>query len=132
MRFPGWVMHNFFFHHERFKNSSLRRILGRLYIRSMKGTRTVGWLRGAFDSRADWVAAGVLLQRLWLEMTKHNVYLHPFGSVVTNAVSHQRFTGHIGFTETGDDELWLLMRLGYSDEPPRSYRLTTEEILLPR
>lgn len=132
MRFPGWVMQNFFFHHERFRNPVLRKILGWVYIRSMKGTRTVGWLRGAFDSRADWVAAGVLLQRLWLEMTKYNVYLHPFGSVVTNPVSHARFISHMGFTENSNDRLWLLMRLGYSDEPPRSYRLTTEEILLPR
>jgi hypothetical protein len=128
MRFPGWMMRNFFFHHERLAPASVRKLLGWFYRRSMNGTSTVAWLSGRFETRQDWVRSGILLQRLWLEMTKHDVYLHPFGSVVTNEVAHAKFIEHIDFHE-GDETVWLLMRLGYSQEPPRSYRLTTDEIL---
>ncbi|MEP7234276.1 MAG: hypothetical protein ABI778_03170 [Ignavibacteriota bacterium] len=129
MRFPGWLMNNFFFHHERFRNPLLRRILGKVYSRSMRGSSTVAWLTGKFEDRIDWLRAGILLQRLWLEMTKHDVYLHPFGSVVTNKIAHKKFIEQMKIDES-DQKLWLLMRLGYSKEPPRSYRLSTQEILL--
>jgi hypothetical protein len=129
MRFPGWMMRTFFFHHERLAHPQVRKVIGWVYRRSMKGTSTVAWLSGRFETRQDWVRSGILLQRLWLEMTKHDVYLHPFGSVITNEVAHAKFIEHIGFREQ-DEKVWLLMRMGYSQEPPRSYRLTTDEILL--
>ncbi|MDP4220513.1 MAG: hypothetical protein Q8916_12550 [Bacteroidota bacterium] len=129
MRFPGWVMKNFFFHHEWFHASGIRKILGWVYDRSMKGTATVAWISGAFGSRSDCVAAGRLMQRLWLEATKHNVYFHPFGSLISNPESNRMFLNGIGFNEE-KEKLWFLLRLGYSSEPPRSFRLRTEEILL--
>ncbi len=62
-------------------------------------------------------------------MTRLEVYLHPFGSVVTNAAAHQQFLSKIGASPT-DQPLWLLVRLGYSTEPPRSLRLTPSDLLL--
>jgi hypothetical protein len=95
----------------------------------MKGTSHVAWITGKFETRKEWLAAGEMLQELWLEMTKHNVCLHPFGSVVTNAGAHQEFKTKIGYDKSRG-ELWLLIRMGYSKEPPRSYRLTTNDILI--
>ena len=130
MGFSGRLMHNFFFHSERFRSHWKRAVLGRVYRRSMHGTATVAWLRGPFATRADWVRAGGLLQRLWLEMTRHGVYLHPFGSVVTNPAAHRQLLEKIG-PRPADDPLWLLVRLGYSTAPPRSLRLSPTDILLP-
>lgn len=128
MGFPGRLMHNFFFHSERFRSPWKRAVLGRVYRHSMHGTATVAWLQGPFASRADWLRAGTLMQQLWLEMTRHGVYLHPFGSVVTNPAAHRQLLEKIGH-RPADAPLWLLVRLGYSTEPPRSLRLTPNDIL---
>ncbi|MDO7852631.1 nitroreductase family protein [Hymenobacter convexus] len=129
MGFPGRLMHNFFFHPERFHSPWKRGVLGKVYQHSMHGTSTVAWLQGRFETRADWLQAGTLMQRLWLEMTRHGVYLHPFGSVVTNEAAHRQFLEKVGHQPT-DAPLWLLVRLGYSTEPPRSLRLNTQDIFL--
>jgi hypothetical protein len=129
IRFPGWLMNVYFFHHNRLRNPLLRKILGAIYLRSMRGTASVAWISGKFSSKADWLQAGIMFQHLWLEMTKHNVYLHPFGSVITNTIAREKFIRKIQFDEH-DLKLWLIIRLGYSTEPPRSFRLTTDDILL--
>ena len=129
MGFPGRLMHNFFYHHERFRSPWKRAVLGKVYRHSMHGTTTVAWLQGRFGTRADWLLAGTLMQRLWLEMTRHGVYLHPFGSVVTNEAAHRQFLEKIG-PQPPDAPLWLLVRLGYSTEPPRSLRLDAADIFL--
>ncbi len=129
MGFRGKLMHNFFHHHERFRARWKRAIIGRAYKRSMRGTATVAWLTGPFQTRADWFAAGTLLQRLWLEMTRAGVYLHPYGSIVTNADAHRRFLERVGPPAAPHHALWMLMRLGHSHEPQRSYRRNVEELL---
>ncbi|RSK46997.1 hypothetical protein [Hymenobacter rigui] len=129
MHFPGRLMRNFFTHHERFRAAWKRRILGQVYVHSMHGTSTVAWLQGPFGNRAEWLAAGTLLQQLWLHMTQQGLYLHPFGSVVTNPEAHARFLARAR-PESGQP-LWLLLRLGYSAEPPRSLRLPASALLLP-
>lgn len=101
-----------------------------LYTRSMKGTRTVAWLSGPFDEPNDWDRAGRMLARLWLCMTEHGVYLHPFGSVITNKSSNARMTEHFA-NESRQWPLWLLVRLGHSDEPPRAQRLSVDDLMLP-
>ncbi|KAA9339094.1 hypothetical protein F0P96_00200 [Hymenobacter busanensis] len=126
--FPGRLMHNFFFHSERFQSAWKRKILGRVYRSSTNGTAQVAWLTGRFDTRTDWLQAGAMLQRLWLELTRHGAYLHPFGSVVTNAQAHAAFVQHTNL-DPADGPLWLLVRTGYSAEPPRSFRLDVHDIL---
>lgn len=130
MGFPGWLMHNFFFHSERFRAGWKRAVLGRAYRHSMRGTATVAWLQGPFATPADWLRAGALLQRLWLDLSRHGVYLHPFGSVVTNPAAHQQFLTRAGAGPAAPP-LWLLMRLGYGPVPPRSFRLTVNDLLMP-
>src|SRR5262249_37441093 len=125
----GKLMHNFFFHHERFRAKWKRSILSKVYLKSMKGTQHVVWISGKFGERKDWLSAGGMLQEVWLEMTKHNVCLHPFGSVITNPIAYNKFLEKIKH-DPATGEVWLLMRIGYSKEPPRSFRLTTNDILI--
>lgn len=129
MGFPGRLMHNFFFHSERFRSAWKRSVLGNVYRRSMRGTSTVAWLSGPFETRPDWLAAGTALQQLWLTLTQHGAYLHPFGSVVTNAAAHAQFLARIQHP-AGSGQLWLLVRFGYSHEPPRSLRLSVSDLLV--
>jgi hypothetical protein len=90
------------------------------YLRTQAGTRHVATLRGPFQRWPELFEAGRMLMRLWLTMTRHGVYMLPFGSMITNAGSNrylrQRF---------GSDDIWFILRFGYSRVPPRAPRLAS-------
>jgi hypothetical protein len=125
--FPGWLLRLFFHRHRLLELPGIRPASRALYGRTMRGTRTVAWLRGSFETVDDGLVAGRMLMRLWLTMTRSGVQLHPFGSVITNATANARLQQRIG---AGEGTLWLVMRLGHSAEPPRSHRLDTNELLV--
>ena len=64
---------------------------------------------------------------LWLEMANHDVYMQPMGSMLTNP----RYAAEIARRFDVSD-CWLVLRLGYSDEPPRAPRLKNILIDEPR
>jgi hypothetical protein len=100
------------------------------YIRAMDGTRNVAWLSGPFfEKHDDWIKSGRMMARLWLVMTKHGVYLHPFGSIITNPSAHERMEEHFLNPER-KHPLWMLVRLGYSERPPQAQRLPLEQMLI--
>jgi len=123
------VLHNFAYHHERFRHAWKRKIVKNMLNKGMKGTANMAWITGAFDKRADWLQAGTMLQQMWLDMTKENIYMHPLGTVVTTADAKEKFMTTIGYDKV-EEKLWFLVRLGYSEEPQRSYRLGLDDILM--
>jgi hypothetical protein len=88
------------------------------------GAPMIGWLAGEFFDGDSAPLAGRCLFRVWLRMAQHGVGLHPFGNLVTNAAAHQWLTRAISA-----DKVWLVFRMGYTADPPRSRRLPVEEIL---
>lgn len=125
--FPGWLLRLFFHRHRLLELPGVRHGARALYGRTTRGTRTVAWIRGPFETFADGFDAGRLLMRLWLTMTRHGIRLHPFGSVVTNPLSNARLQERI---EQDARTLWLVMRLGRSEEPPGSYRRGVDELVV--
>ena len=125
----GAMLYNFFSHHERFESRWKTKKANKILNRSMSGTGNLAWISGPFEKRGDWVNAGTMLQRLWLEITKHNVYMHPFGPVITTPGSNEKFGKKINFSKD-NNQLWFLVRLGYSNEPPRSFRLEAKDIFV--
>jgi hypothetical protein len=125
--FPGWLLRLFFRAHGLLELPVIRGSARRLYRRTMRGTRTVGWLGGPFQTPAECFAAGRMLLRFWLTLTREGAHLHPFGFVITNAVAYARLQELVGTPAEGP--LWLVARLGYGAEPPRSSRLEVEELL---
>lgn len=123
--FPGWLLSLFFERHRLLELPGIRQAAHALYGRTLRGTRTVAWLRGPFATVEDGIAAGRMLMRLWLTMTRSGVQLHPFGSVITNTAANARLQARIG---GGAGTLWLVMRLGHSAEPPRSHRREASEL----
>jgi nitroreductase len=122
--FPGLLLRAFFDRHR-----SVRRfepLLKRLYLRQMRGTATVGWIAGPWATKEDWYTAGRMLLRFWLTLTRHGLDLQPFGSVITNPTAHARLDERLANER---EEVWLLLRIGYGAEPPRSARLPLEAVL---
>ena len=111
-----------------FAQRPVRALARRLYLRSMRGTTTVGWIAGPWSTPAECLAAGRMLLRFWLALTAHGLYLQPFGSVITSPTSHARLAEQLRVRE-GEREIWLLLRIGSGPEPPRSARRPPAEIL---
>jgi hypothetical protein len=127
--FPGWLIWLFFHVNWLFGLPGIYHFSYWLYRRTMRGTGIVAWLSGPFATPPEWDTAGRMLARLWLTMTKHDIYLHPFGSVITNATAHAQMEKHFYNPERAH-ALWLLVRLGYSETPPRAQRLALEQIVV--
>lgn len=129
MNFPGWLMSLFVKHNWLFRIPGIYQFTQAVYMRSMRGTRTVAWISGPFAVHEDWENTGRMMARLWLTMTRHGVYLHPFGSVITNGKAHELMTDHFANPDREHD-LWMLVRLGHSDLPPKAWRLTLDQLLV--
>ena len=129
LRFPGWLLQAFFDQHQKWGRGWRAQMCGKMLVRGMNGTRTVAWWSGPMSAPADWIRAGTCLGRVWLELARRGIQMHPFGSVITNPEAYAKVVTRIGATPT-DGPLWLLVRVGRSDAPPTSYRVDTESIFL--
>ena len=95
----------------------------------MAGTRTVGWWSGPFEKPEDWTRTGHMLATSWLELTRLGVNIHPFGSIITNPKAYALLEEKLGGSVPAG-RIWLIIRLGRSDEPPRSHRIEEPGIFL--
>lgn len=129
MHVPGVVMWLFVHANWIFNIPGVYQLVRWFYERTMRGTATVAWLSGPFDTPTDWEKAGHMMARIWLTMTKHNVYLHPFGSVITNHAAHKEMDEHFK-NDSREHDLWMLMRLGYGDTPPQAQRIELDDMIV--
>ena len=129
MGFSGSLMKSVFTNHERWEHGIRKKILSSYYKNSFKGTSTICWFAGKFDTTSDWINAGRMLARNWLLITKEEAYIQPFGSLITNAGAYKKIQEKFPSAKEGN-KIWLIFRAGYSNEPTRSYRLSTEEIII--
>jgi len=102
-----------------------RQVLAKVYRSQLGRIPTIGLLAGEFWKPESAFKTGSFLMQFWLAVTKHNLYIHPYGNMVTNKRASQWLQ-----SETGVPDIWLIFKIGYSDEPPQSYRRSVEEILL--
>jgi len=126
MGFPGKLMHNFFYKHQRYTSDWKRKIIGRNYLHSMKGTKDIIWFSGSFENFTDWINCGKFLLQFWLTLTKNKLVMHPFGSLITNQNAYAQLPALLSHNNT----LWFVARVGQSDDAPRSLRKDLETILI--
>ena len=102
-----------------------RQLLARVYRAQLGVVPTIGLLSGPFWEPESAFETGRFLMRFWLETARRGLYIHPYGNLVTNRRAAEWCT-----KETGVEDIWLVFKIGYSDEPPASYRRTAEEVLV--
>jgi hypothetical protein len=129
MGFSGRLMQSVMKHHSRWTHGIRRKMLATKYIRSFKGTRTIGWIQSPFTSQANLLKAGTALGRLWLKLTEEGAYMQPFGSLITNERAEKTIAAKV-HNPALPGTVWFIFRAGYSDLPARSYRLETKDIIL--
>ena len=103
-------------------------LLGRLLLASYR-RRTgpvpaLAWLSGPFWDPAAAYRDGPGLLRVWLEITRCDMWILPFGNLVTNRPVAARVEALLGATD-----VWLVFKLGFASPPPESYRRGVEEVL---
>lgn len=122
MLMPGAVLRFAMHHRGLWEAPVLGGLIRRIYLNTMRGVRQIGWLEGPFDGPADYLEAGRTFMQVWLGFTRRNVYLHPFGTVITNPRSHAQFVKSAGADESDGRLAWMLFRFGYSAPPPAAHR----------
>jgi hypothetical protein len=105
--------------------SIARPMLKKIYRRQLGTVPTIGMLAGPFWEPADAFETGRFLMHFWLEMAQRNLYLHPYGNLVTNKLAADWCRETIGVSG-----IWLIFKIGFSDVPPKSYRRSVEEVLV--
>ena len=107
------------------KTPVIKSVLRKIYRAQLANVPTIGILAGAFWDPAAAFKTGRFLMRFWLETARHNLYIHPYGNLVTNKPAAE-----LTLKRTGVPGAWLIFKIGYSKEPPKSYRRSVEEILV--
>lgn len=102
-----------------------RPVLRRVYRRQLGTVPTLGLLAGAFWRPEDAFETGRFLLRFWLELARRRLYIHPYGNLVTNHAAAEWC-----LKEFGVADIWLVFKIGYSREPPESFRREVGEILV--
>jgi hypothetical protein len=102
-----------------------RQILRRVYRRQLGLIPTIGVLAGGFWKPDEAISAGRCLMRFWLETAKHDLYIHPYGNLVTNHRAAAWWRENVEI-----ENAWLIFKIGYSPAPPASYRLPLDKILV--
>ena len=108
-----------------FKINVLSNLLRKRYLKILDQTSCFAWISGQFWEPDQAIEAGKLLIKFWLDLTEYDLYIHPFGNLITNQQA-RTFTE----SEIGVDNLWFVFRIGYTKTPPESYRRPIKEILI--
>ena len=103
----------------------VRPILKGIYRRQLGNVPTVGFLAGPFWRPESAFETGRFLMRFWLELAKRDLYIHPYGNLVTNKAASEWCLQTFRISE-----IWLAFRIGFSKAPPQSYRRSVEEVLV--
>jgi nitroreductase len=102
-----------------------RTLLERRYRRQLGTVPAIGLLSGKFFIAENAIESGRFLMRFWLETARLGLYLHPYGNLVTNPEAAAWLRREVKL-----DDIWLVFKIGYADEPPESYRRPLEAILI--
>lgn len=126
---PGILLKFLMEHHAVWSWPLLGSFIKQVYLNSMRGVPQIAWLTGPFNNNEDYLRAGRCFIRSWLIFTKYNIYLHPFGSVITNPRAHKEFCNLVSEKEE-KGMAWMLFRFGYSKKPPKAFRREVEAMII--
>jgi len=102
-----------------------RPLFAKRYRDQIGPVTTLGMLGGPFWDPHDAYDTGRFLMHFWLDVTRLGYVIHPYGNLVTNRPVAARVA-----KDTGLDRIWLVFKIGRSDQPPRSHRRSVEEVLI--
>jgi hypothetical protein len=103
----------------------VRPLFEKIYRQQLGIVPTIGMLAGPFREPESAFESGRFLMRFWLELAKRDLYLHPYGNLVTNRPAAEWCRQALGVAD-----IWLIFKIGFSKVPPQSFRRNVEEVLV--
>lgn len=96
-----------------------------MYRRQLGHCEGLGFVCGDFWEREASLKAGSMLINTWLTLSRHNLHIHPFGNLVTNLNARRDIEKMLGI-----EKMWLVFRVGFTNDPVKSNRLPVGNILV--
>src|SRR5206468_8692068 len=84
MNQQAWELRAAFLTPKLFGLPGLRQFAVRRYLRTQRGTPHIALICGPYTAWPELYSAGRMLLDLWIEVARHNVYMQPMGSMLTN------------------------------------------------
>lgn len=123
----------FVFRHYRILHWPLiKSLLRHYYIRTMKDDSTVGYVVAPFEQEDQSYEIGRRVMDLWVELSRREKYLHPFGTIVSNDDAHRDFAKLVGIADEDRAKNYVvfIFRAGRSEKPVESERIEINDHLL--
>ena len=130
MMMPGKLLYFVMRHRAMWSFPVIGSIVRYIYLRTMKGVQQLGWIEGPFATTKEYIEAGRTFMKIWIYLTRQHIYIHPFGTVITNPRSHKQFVAKAHIHEGDTSMAWMLFRFGYSKEPPKAFRRPAEMMII--
>lgn len=130
MMISGKLLHFAMKHRAMWSLPIIGGVIRNVYLRTMKGVRQLGWIEGPFATTKEYIEAGRTFMKIWIYLTQQHVYIHPFGTVITNPRSHKQFVAKAHIHENDTSMAWMLFRFGYSKEPLKAFRRPAEMMIV--
>jgi len=102
------------------------------YLRTLSANSDAFYLLTPFSSEQEAFDVGVAIMQIWEAIAAKGYYLHPFGTIMSNAAAHHDFLklARIAHEDIHKNFLVFIYRAGKSDRPNASLRLPVREHLL--
>ncbi len=131
MQLDGNALKFIFSNYKLLRAPGISWVLKQYYLRTMKDNSDVGYVLAPFVTEEQAYQIGRYIIDAWLDLSKENFYLHPFGTIVSNDQAHKDFCQIAGITDESRDSKYIvfIFRAGKSSEPIMSERLDIESHL---
>ncbi len=107
-------------------------LLKSYYLRTMTDASSVFYLMAPFGNGRAAFEVGLEVMELWIQISRHGFYLHPFGTIMSNQAAHRDFLRLAGVEKESREQSYLvfIFRAGRSEPPTPSLRLPYRQHLL--
>jgi hypothetical protein len=134
MELNGTMMKFIVNHYQILRWPGVSSVLKRYYLRTMSDDSDVFYLLTPFSTEREAFNVGQAVMKIWAEIAARSFYLHPFGTIMSNAAAHSDFLKLAGIAREDRSRNFLVFiyRAGQSDKPNTSLRIPVREHLLRR
>jgi hypothetical protein len=132
MELNGWMMRFIVKNYGLLRWPGISGALRRYYLRTMSDNSDVFYLLTPFSTEQEAFDVGVTVMHIWKTIAEKGYYLHPFGTIMSNAAAHNDFLKLAGIEHEDKTKNFLVFiyRTGRSEKPNSSMRIPIQEHLL--
>lgn len=106
-------------------------VLKNYYLRTMSDNSDVFYMLAPFSTEIESFEVGRVIMKIWIKIASNQLYLHPFGTIMSNNAAHRDFIKLANIKdESRKNYLVFIFRCGQSQKPVPSLRIPVKNHLL--